>query len=61
MMQYVTYNKLSLFSQKLKELEKQIFLLSHNVFQMFLKWETLIHSYVKLRCEQHCNAIWIEV
>jgi hypothetical protein len=56
-MQYVTYNKLSLFSQRIKALEKQIFLLNHIFFKMFLKSETLIHSYVKLRCEQHHNAI----
>ncbi len=29
-------------------------------FQMFLKWKTLIQSYVKLGYEQHCNATWIQ-
>jgi hypothetical protein len=27
---------------------------------MFLKWKTLIHSYVKLKHEQDYNATWIE-
>lgn len=30
-------------------------------FQMFLKCDTLIHSNIKLRCEQHCNATWIKL
>jgi hypothetical protein len=27
---------------------------------LFLKHETLIHSYMKLKHEQYCNATWIE-
>jgi hypothetical protein len=30
------------------------------IFLMFLKWKTLIHSYVKLKHEQDYNATWIE-
>jgi len=28
---------------------------------MLLKCDTLIHSNIKLRCEQHCNATWINL
>jgi len=27
---------------------------------MLLEWEKLIHFYMKLKCEQHYNATWIE-
>jgi hypothetical protein len=27
---------------------------------MFLKWEILVHSYMKLKSEQHYIATWIE-
>jgi len=65
MMQFVTCNKSSLFAPRLKALckfkRKQIFLENKTKFRMFLKWKTLIHSYMKLRHESHSNATWIKV
>jgi hypothetical protein len=64
MMQYVTCNNFSLFAPRLIALEKQgkdKYPWGANKFCLtFLKWETLIHSYMKLRHEKHCNANWIK-
>jgi hypothetical protein len=63
MMQCVSCNKFVLFTptkwiRKIKT--KQISLWTKKKFQMFLKQETPIHSYTKLKCEKHCNATSIE-
>ncbi len=34
--------------------------MEQDLFEIFLKWETLIYSYMKFRCEQHCTTTWIE-
>jgi hypothetical protein len=63
-MQCLICNKSSLFAPKLNTLKKQgkekyqISLWSKKHFQVFLKQETLIHSYMKLRhVKQYCNAM----
>jgi hypothetical protein len=65
MMQCVIRNKSSLFTLRLRACEKQK--KTNNLVKWifkkkFWKWETWIHFYMKLRCEQHCNdAPWIEL
>jgi hypothetical protein len=44
--------------EKKKKKEKSSW--NKKFFQMFLKWKKIIHCYIKLKCEQHCNATWIE-
>jgi hypothetical protein len=63
MMQSITCNKSSLFAlrQKTSELffKNKYFAKQNKILNVF-EWETLIHSYMKLRHEQHCNVTWIE-
>jgi hypothetical protein len=40
-----------------KNKKKQISLWNKKNVQMFLKWKTLSHSYMKLKHEQHCNGV----
>jgi hypothetical protein len=59
MMQYVICNKHSLFAPRLKTLKKQGFF-----FEMLLKWKTLMHFYMELRCSWtilQCNLNWIKL
>jgi hypothetical protein len=63
MMQCITCNKFSLFALRLKSSENKgntNILVKQEKFQMFLKWETLIHSYLKLKMNNIANATWIE-
>jgi len=64
MMQNITCNKLSLFAPRLKILIQQgnFFFNQCGTRKNFkYSWnERLIHSYIKLRHEQHCNANWIK-
>jgi hypothetical protein len=66
MMQCIMCNKFSLFAPRLKALKNKgntNILVKQEKFQMFLKWETLIHSYMKLKMNNIANATlnWIEV
>jgi hypothetical protein len=63
MMQCIRCNKSSLFAPRLKALENKRnsnILVKQEESQIFLKWETLIHSYLKLKMNNIANATWIE-
>jgi hypothetical protein len=61
----VRCNKYFSFAPRLKTLKKQgkknlcKYIYICKDIQMFFKKKTLIHSYMKLRCKQDCNAAWI--